>query len=112
MTQYSTAVKILPDPLRSINSAAFTGVYQAIGAPLDRPIRYFSFANHSNVAITISWDGVHDHDFLLADSQNFLPITFLQSNVQGSQGIYVAKGTQFYVKGAAGVGSVYLTCIG
>jgi hypothetical protein len=111
MSHYSVETKILPDPLRSLNTATLAGAYLPIGDPLDRPIRLIKFANVSNVTVTVSWDGITDHDILPLGGY-VLPITSLQSNVEGSQGIYIAKGTQFYIKGAAGVGFVYLTCIG
>ena len=112
MSQYTTEVIMLPDTLRSIDSATFTGVYQAIGTPLTRPIRIFKFVNNSTALVTISWDGVNDHDILPAGSFFLYDITTNHSNVEGTQGMYVKTGTQFYVKGAAGVGSVYLICLG
>jgi hypothetical protein len=112
MSQYTTEVVMIPDTIRSIDSATFSGAYQAIGGPLTRPIRIFKFVNNSNALVTISWDGVNAHDILPAGSFFLYDITANHSNVEGTQGQYVRVGTQFYVKGAAGVGSVYLVCLG
>lgn len=112
MAQYTTEVIMLPEELRTIDSATFTGAYQALGAPTTKPIRIFKFVNNSNTLVTVSWDGVAAHDILPASSFFLYDITTNHSNVQGSQGQYVRTGTQFYVKGAAGVGSVYLACLG
>ena len=112
MTQYTTEVIMLPEVLRSIDSATFTGAYQVIGAITTKPLRIVKFVNNSNTLVTVSWDGVHDHDILPAASFFLYDITTNHSNVEGTQGQYIRKGTQFYVKGAAGVGSVYLACLG
>ncbi len=112
MAQYTTEVKIFPETLRTVDSATLAGAYVPIGAPLGKPIRIFKFVNDSNTEVTVSWDGVNDYDILPAMSFFLYDITTNRSNVEGSQGIYVASGTQFYIKGAAGVGNIYLACIG
>lgn len=120
MAQYTTEVIMLPDELRYIDSATLIGAYQPFidattspdPSPLTRPIRIVKFVNDSNTGVTISWDGITDHDILPAASFFLYDITANHSNVQGTQGQYIKKGTQFYVKGAAGVGSIYLVCLG
>lgn len=112
MPHYALDVRILPEAVRSINSAAFTGAYQALGVPTTKPIRIIKFYNDSNVDVTVSWDGVLDHDVIPTKSWIVYPITASETVGSGSQGIYIKKGTQFYVKGAAGIGLFYLSCIG
>ena len=112
MTQYTTEVIMLPEALRSRDTATLNGTYQTLGAALTKPIRIVKFVNNSNTSVTVSWDGVSDHDILPAASFFLYDVTTNKSNAQGSQGQYIKKGTQFYIKGGAGVGSVYLTCLG
>lgn len=101
--------KVLPIPLTSIDSATFTGAYQLLSGAggLTNPCTQLHIANNSNVSITISYDGTHDHDFLLAgtDRQLYFQSNALPQNFAAS----LAQGTKVYVKGAAGAGLVYLS---
>jgi len=112
MSQYTTEVVMIPDTVRSFNSSTLSGSYQAIGTPLTRPIRIIKFVNNSTVTVTVSWDGANDHDVLPSGSFFLYDITANRSNVEGTQGQYVRSGTQFYVKGSAGTGLIYLVCLG
>lgn len=93
------------ETLRSINSATFTGAYQAVGTALTFPSYILKMVNNSTVLVTISIDGTNDIDvcpsgsFWLYDEGK----VGRQSNVPA-----VPAGTQIYVKGAVGVGTVYL----
>ena len=100
---------VTPDPIRKIDSATFTGAYQALGAKLTKPIRIMKFVNLSNVSVTISFDGATDHDII--PSEGFALYDFTSDKVQ-DDGYYVSAGTQIWIKGAAGVGSVFLVCFG
>jgi len=102
-------IQATPDPLRSIDSSTFTGAYQAVGTPLGRNVRLVKFVNNSTVAVTISWDGVNDNDFVPAKSFSLYDIT---SDKVKDDGWFISTGTQFYVKGAAGVGLFYIVCLG
>lgn len=102
----SATVKILPEALRSRDSATFTGSYQTLGSPLAHASKIMKVTNNSTVLVTLSWDGTNDHEILPAGSFVLLDFT---SNA-GAAGLLVAsKNTQFYVKGSAGTGSVYLS---
>jgi hypothetical protein len=61
--------------------------------------------NTSTVPVTVSINGVTDHDICPAGSFFLYDET---ANASREGGLTVAKGTQFWVKGASGVGSVYL----
>ncbi len=102
-------IQATPDPMRSIDSATFTGAYQAVGTPLARNIRLFKVVNDSSVPITLSWDGINDNDYIPANAFSLYDIT---SDKVKDDGWFVSTGTQFYVKGAAGVRLVYIICIG
>ena len=97
--------RIAWETLRSIDSATFTGSYQALGSKLSNPSYILKMVNNSTVLVTISIDGTTDIDicpsgsFWLYDEGKVAR----QSSVPA-----VPAGTQIYVKGAAGTGSVYL----
>jgi hypothetical protein len=97
---------IYPEPLRSLDSATLSGSYLPLGTPLINPIRIVKFTNNSNVAVTISWDGVTDHEFLPAGSFLLLDIS---SNKEAMRPFDISAHTQFSIKGAAGVGLIYVS---
>lgn len=99
--------QLLYEPIRSIDSATFTGSYQAVGTPLMHPAAVVKFVNNSTSFVTISVDGVSDYDVIPVNSFVLYDIT---SNTppQGCNGIFVPQNRQYYVKGASGTGSVYL----
>lgn len=97
--------RITWEPLRSISSATFTGSYQALGLPLVHPSYICKLVNNSTVDVLISIDGVNDYDVAPAGS------FWLYDESKGgslNQLPALPAGTQFYVKAAAGTGSVYL----
>lgn len=98
--------KLLPEPMRSINSASFTGSYQAIGTPLANASRILLFVNNSGVNVTISFDGSNDA-FILLPGAGF---TIDENSNAVSSSVYeTAAGTQFYAKGSASTGLVYIS---
>lgn len=98
--------RILPETMRSINSASFTGSYQTLGTVLAHPCRLFKIANGSGVIVTVTIDGTNDH-FVLAPGE--INIVDLTSNAVSGASLEIAKGTQFSVKGTASAGLVTLT---
>jgi hypothetical protein len=100
------STKVLPDTIRSIDSATFTGSYQAVGTKLTYPTRIIKFTNNSTVLATLSWDGTNDHEVLPAGSFVLLDV----SSDKETAGIFeVGANTQFYVKGSAGTGLFYIS---
>lgn len=94
------------ETLRSIDSATFTGSYQALGTPLANPSYICKLVNNSTVLVTISIDGTNDVDVAPAGS---FWLYDESKNINGiGPLIALPKGTQIYVKGSAGTGSVYL----
>lgn len=93
------------ETLRSIDSSTFTGSYQALGTPLVHPAYILKMVNNSTVLVTVSIDGTTDIDvapagsFWLYDEGKVGISSFIPA---------VPAGTQIYVKGSAGTGSVYL----
>lgn len=97
--------KIAWEPLRSIDSATLTGSYQAISTPLAHPCYKAKLVNNSTSLVTISIDGLTAID--VAPGNSFW--LYDEGNVSVSS-VYPAipQGTQFYVKGSAGTGLIYL----
>lgn len=93
------------ETLRSIDSATFTGSYQALGTPLANPSYICKLVNNSTVLVTISIDGTNDVD--VAPAGSFWLYDESKAASQSSSPSLPA-GTQIYVKGSAGTGSVYL----
>lgn len=98
--------KILPEAIRSIDSATFTGSYQALGTALAHPSRAAKWTNNSNKDVTLSWNGTTDHEFIPAGSSFIFDVA---SDKEGTNQSYIAAGTQFYVKGSAGTGLFYMS---
>ncbi len=94
--------RIAWETLRSIDSATFTGVNQALGTPLLQPSYILKLVNNSTVLVTISIDGINDIDVAPANS------FWLYDEYKGIVRESLPQGTQIYVRGSAGTGSVYL----
>lgn len=96
--------RITWEPLRSINSTGFTGSYQPVGSPLAYPAIIVKVVNNSTSLVTISTDGTTDMDVAPANSF-FLYDEDTSGNPSPES---IPEGTQFYVKGSAGTGFVYI----
>lgn len=98
--------RIAWETLRSIDSSTLTGSYQALGSVLSHPSYICKMVNNSTSLVTVSIDGATDIDvcpgnsFWLYDESKFI------------NGVSLAPAlpqqTQFFVKGSAGVGLIYL----
>ncbi len=106
MSDSPLSSRLYPNGLKSIDSATFTGSYQAVGTALTHSVRIIKFTNNSNVLVTLSWDGVNDHEALPAGSFLLLDVS---ANREMSQFFEIANGTQFYAKGSAGTGLLYIS---
>lgn len=100
------SVKLYPDTLRSIDSASFTGSYQAIGTALTQSTRIVKFTNNSNVLVLVSWDGTNNHEALPPGSFLLLDVS---TNKENGNILEIPVGTQFFVSGSSGTGLVYLS---
>jgi hypothetical protein len=96
------------ETLRSVNSTAFNGTFQALGAPLVNPSYILKMVNNSNVLVTVSIDGVNAIDVCPANSFWLYDETkYVGTSIQ-----FLPAGTQIFVNGPApsptNVGLVYL----
>lgn len=97
---------LVPEAMRSINSAGFTNLYQPVGTPLAQPSRVLIFVNNTGVAVTVSWNGTDDAFILLAGNS----FVFDENANAVSNATYITPAnTQFYVKGVASTGLFYIS---
>lgn len=95
-------------PMVSIDSSTFSGSYQALTATTE-PCIIYKIINNSTMDVTISLNGLTDHDFIPTMSG---AVYDNQAGSQpGNKDALLAKNQVFYVKGSAGTGSVYLVGI-
>ena len=105
MYNSSTAVA---QPLQSFSSASITSSYQAIGTPLVYPARIVYITNNSTQDITLSWDGINDHDYIPHGVVREYDVGSMRGSAPA---LDIPKGINFYAKGTAGTGSIYVTAI-
>lgn len=103
----SLAIRLYPEPLRTIAAGAIGVGYTAIGTAFDFPSRIFFIQNQTNALLLFSFDGVTDHFAL--PSQGFLLLD-VTANKTVDVGCFILCAT-VYVKQSAvpTTGSVYLS---
>lgn len=91
--------------LRTIDAATLTGSYQALQTALAHPSYICKLVNNSTSLVTISINGTSDIDVAPANS-----FWLYDESKVGASGSYpsLPQGTQIYVKGSPGTGSIYL----
>jgi hypothetical protein len=105
---YSKILKY--ETIRSIDSSTFTGSYQAIGGPLLHPASIVKMVNNSTSLVTVSNDGTTTVDVAPANSFWLYDYT-ANTPTNGDDAIFAPQGTQYFVSGSAGTGSVYLVVL-
>ena len=102
----SQATVLYPNPLQSIASSAVTASYQIVGAAVTKPSRLIKIVNNSTQDVTISWDGINDHDFLPAGAGLVYDAGTNRGHATSSMDI---PPLSIFVKGTAGTGNIYLS---
>ncbi len=99
---------VLPIPMTSADSSLFAGAYVLLSGAggLTEPCIMLRIINDSNVDVTISYDGIADHDFVPTGTS--LNLQFMTNSQPTNRSCSMAEGTRVYVKGVAGLGSVYI----
>ncbi len=98
---------VKPLLLSSLASASVIGTYLPVnGIGFAHPPFLVRIINASNAAVTISYNGIDDHDFLPANS--VLPLPTQTNSQPNAQIALFSKNTVVYVKGAAGAGTIYV----
>ena len=94
--------------LSSVLSSTITALYAPLnGLGFSNSPFFIRVINASSTAITLSYNGTDDNEFIPANSVFELSS---QANAQpGAQVALFSKNTIVYVKGTAGTGNVYLS---
>lgn len=96
------------EEIRTRAASTFNGSYQTLGSVLAHPAVLLKIINNSSVDVTISLDGSTDQIFI---PDGTFTLYDINTNHQDENIFAAAAGTQFYVKGANGTGSVYLEVV-
>jgi len=97
--------KIAWETLRTLSSAALTGGYDLLGTPLAHPGYIVKMVNNGTTQVTVSVDGSTDIDVCPAGS-----FWLYDEGKVGQSAAFpsLPQGTQIFVKGGAGTGTIYL----
>ena len=105
------AIRVMPEPVRSVAFGVITGAYVGLGAPFAYPVHWFMVQNLTDQGVMISWDGINDHFPLPSNGYVIMDVGSNKTLTGGS--FMVAQGTRFYVRALTGslptLGSVYLS---
>jgi hypothetical protein len=104
------AIRLMFEPVRSLDFSSISGTYMSIGSALANPIRVLLVQNGTDASLMYSADGINDHFQLPAGGFLLLDVTANKTVVPG---FYIAEGTTFYVKeiGTPSTGTTYVTVI-
>lgn len=99
---------ITPLTLASKASSTMGASYAALnGTGMAGAAFYIRLNNDTNQDVTVSYDGINDHEFLAAGQVLEIPV---QTNAQpGNYRALFKKGTIVYVKSTAGTGTFYMS---
>ncbi len=98
--------RITWEPIRSRAATTFDGTYQTLGTALAHPSFICKLVNNSDQDLLISIDGTTAVDVAPAGSFWLYDETRYVTGVGQSPAL--PKGTQIYVNGSVGTGTVYL----
>ena len=97
---------LYPMPMVPFNAATLNGSYQAIGNPIPNDTRIIKIVNASDSTVAISINGTTAHD--VAPAGGFFLYDIGTNRGNPAPLMSLPKGTQFYVNGSVGTGSIYL----
>lgn len=105
--------RIAYEGLSSFDTSTLTANYQVVNSSgFSHPVLLLKVVNTSTNDVTISFDGVNDHDIVIG-SANGRPRTVLNLSFMCTPAptgyLYMAQGTKVYVKGTASAGSIYVS---
>ena len=108
MAEERTYVRMIP--LTTYDTSGLTGTYASMnGTGMEAPVKLLKMYNASNVLVTISLDGVDDHDVIPAGGTFVMDVQTNSHGWGGSNGHWEWRDKQiFYGKGSAGTGNLYI----
>jgi len=83
------------EALRTVAFGSVTSSYAAVGSATTDMIRLVAFNNGTNQSLLISLDGTTDHFRVVGNGFKLLDLT---TNRVRDDGLFIAKGTTFYIK--------------
>jgi hypothetical protein len=107
----SLAIRLYPEPLRSLPFGSIGVGYTIIGTALTHPSRVFEILNLTDATVLFSLDGINDH-FILP-TQGFILIDCTANKTADMAGAFIAQNTSVYAKqsGVPTSGAVYVTTL-
>ena len=96
------------EPIRELAFGGIVAGYSAVGTLTTDYTRIFSVTNTTDTDVYISLDGVTDHMRIISGSAKIIDIS---ANKVRDDGLFLPKGTVFYVKRAAGAPSAGLVAV-
>lgn len=87
------------DAVRELAFGSISGTYAALGTPTSDNARLLSISNSTNADVYISFDGTTNHLRLVANSFKLFD---LSANKIRDDGLFIAIGTQIYVRQVSG----------
>jgi hypothetical protein len=90
---YGTRVAF--DAVRELAFSGISAAYATVGTPLGDNVRLLSVSNSTNEEVYISFDGSTDHLRIVSNSFKLFD---LSANKIRDDGLFIAVGTQIYVK--------------
>jgi len=96
------------EPIREAAFGAIGAGYSAVGTLTTDYTRIITFTNETDVDVYISFDGVTNHLRVVSGSSKVFDIT---TNKVRDDGLFIPKGTIFYVKRVAGAPSAGVVSI-
>ena len=103
------AIRLTPEPIRSLAYTSIGAGYMGIGTALSNPSRILLIQNLTDVQLLFSFDGINDHIMLPSDGFLLLDVTANKTNNGGAS--YIGEGVRIYVKevGTPSMGGVYVS---
>jgi len=91
----SRAIRLFPDPVRSLAFGAIVANYTGVGTAFSDPVRILRIQNLTDALLWISFDGVNNHEAMASNSFLLLDVT---ANKAREDGCYLPDGTRIYAK--------------
>ncbi len=105
------SIKLLFEPIRSLNFSGISGTFAGIGASFDKPIRILVINNNTDAACFFSFDGIDDHLFL--PSAGYIIIDVTGNRTNSGDGFFIGEGTRVYARTdeAISTGNVFVSSL-
>lgn len=94
--------RVVYEEIREVAFGSITSSYTALGSPLTFHARLIIFTNTTNGNVYVSTDGTTNHLKIAPSCFKLLDLT---TNRVQDDGLFQAKGTQFYIKSADSLSS-------